>query len=520
MIRSNYRTGRGRRQLARRVVQSYPQPPPVKGWNARDSLPNMQSDEASILDNMIAERAQVKTRGGSAAHATGLPGAVETLMTWNGPTASKMFAASVAAIYEVTSAGSIGSAEISSLTNAHWQYANFSISSGDYISLVNGADSARLYDGTTWTTPTFTGVTSSTLVNVNVFKNMLFYIEKDSLSFWYFPVETVSGAITEFDLGPRCTLGGYLMAGASWTYDGGNGPDDYAVFITSEGELIVYSGTDPDSADTWAHTGTFKLGAPLGRRCFLSVGSELVILTQDGFVGMGQLLRVGRSRNDKAYSDMISGAVKDAVRDWKANFGWQAVFYPLGNLVLVNIPISENGLSYQFVRNTRNGAWSRFTDWDASCWGILNDELYFGNDTVVDKADTTLADKGTDIDIDARCAFTALRRPGKRKQLSMVGPMFGSSGTINLKFNVNRDYGSQAPENVVASTITVSSGGAVWDVATWDVADWAGGSTAIKYWHGAEGDCEAAAFRLQASSQETLEWTGTDYLFEEGASFP
>ena len=522
MIRSSRRAGRGRARLARPVVRSHQLPPPVKGWNARDSLPNMREDEASILDNMVAERAQVKIRGGSDAFATGLPGAVESLLVWNGPSSSKMFAASVAAIYETSSAGAIGAAEISSLTNARWQYANFSISAGDYISLVNGADSARLYDGTTWTTPTFTGVTSANLINVNVFKNMLFYIEKDSLSFWYFPVETVSGAISEFDLGPRCTLGGYLMAAASWTYDGGDGPDDYAIFITSEGELIVYSGTDPSDASAWAHVGTFKIAPPLGRRCFLSVAAELVVLTMDGFLGLSQLLRAGRSRNDKAYSDRISGAVQDAVTSWKGNFGWEAVFYPRKNQVLVNIPVAENGTSYQYVRNTRNDAWCRFLAWDADCFAIYNDDLYFGANTVVDKADSGKDDKGAAIDVDVRQAFSYLRAPGVRKQLSMVGPMLSSSGAVSVKMHVNRDFENIAPENVVVAGAVISVGGygPDWDTATWDEVFWADAGRPVKYWHGAEGDCDAAAFRMQVTTDETFEWTGTDILYQPGATFP
>jgi hypothetical protein len=43
--------------------------------------------------------------------------------------------------------------------------------------------------------------------------------------------------------------------------------DDYAAFITSEGQVAVYSGADPASSTTWSLVGVFDIGAPIGRRC-------------------------------------------------------------------------------------------------------------------------------------------------------------------------------------------------------------------------------------------------------------
>lgn len=74
------------------------------------------------------------------------------------------------------------------------------------------------------------------------------------------------------------------MAMASWTRDSGNGIEDLAAFITSRGEVHVYSGTDPASADTWQRVGTFKIPEPVGRRCLIKVGGDVGILTTQGLV--------------------------------------------------------------------------------------------------------------------------------------------------------------------------------------------------------------------------------------------
>ena len=332
MIRPSKILGRRRVMLSRGNARSHTMPPPYNGWNARDALIAMKDDDATILDNWFPERTFVRSRGGTAAHATGLPSFVESLMTWAGPTSSKMFAASGGTIHEVSAAAAVGSPDISSLTNARWQHVNFANSAGNYLYIVNGSDAPRYYNGSSWTTPTITGagLTASNFIHVNAFKNQLWFVEKNSQSFWYFPVETISGAITEFDLGPRFTLGGYLVATGTWTVDGSNGPSNYGIFVTSKGEVIIYQGTDPGDAGAWQHMGTFNIGAPIGRRCLMSVGGEMVVLTSDGFIGLSQVLPTGRARADRAYSDQISGAVEEVIGKHRSNFGWQAILTRMG----------------------------------------------------------------------------------------------------------------------------------------------------------------------------------------------
>jgi len=85
-----------RRALIQRAAANVASlPAPVGGWNARDSLANMAPTDAVTLENFFPGVASVNLRGGYSKHATGLPGQVETLMTYNGAATTKMFAASV-----------------------------------------------------------------------------------------------------------------------------------------------------------------------------------------------------------------------------------------------------------------------------------------------------------------------------------------------------------------------------------------------------------------------------------------
>jgi hypothetical protein len=119
-----------------------------------------------------------------------------------------------------------------------------------------------------YTTIGITGVNSNTFINVNLFKNRLYFTQKDTLTCWYLDVDAIGGPASPLYFGGIARNSGYLQAMGTWTLDAGQGADDYAVFVTSMGEVMVYNGTDPDNADTWALKGVWQLGQTFSRRCF------------------------------------------------------------------------------------------------------------------------------------------------------------------------------------------------------------------------------------------------------------
>ena len=154
-------------------------PAPIGGWNARDSLANMKPTDAVQLVNYFPTATNVVLRGGFQKHATGLPAQVETLMAYNGATTQTLFAISNGAIYNVTTAGAVGAAVVSGLSGSRFEWTNVATPGGNFLYAVSGGNSPRLYDGATWTAitgasvPAITGVTTSELDNVCLFKNRL-----------------------------------------------------------------------------------------------------------------------------------------------------------------------------------------------------------------------------------------------------------------------------------------------------------------------------------------------------------
>ena len=73
-------------------------PAPVGGWNARDSLANMEPTDAVTLENLFPQTSNVVLRGGYAEHATGLGGQVQSLMVYNSGATVKMFGAAATSL--------------------------------------------------------------------------------------------------------------------------------------------------------------------------------------------------------------------------------------------------------------------------------------------------------------------------------------------------------------------------------------------------------------------------------------
>src|SRR3990167_4488947 len=126
-------------------------PAPVGGWNARDSLASMKPADAVLLVNWMPRSTILEVRYGHSQHVTGIVGQVETLMAYSGAGTAEMWGIASGSIYNVTTAGAVGAASVTGLTNSRWQHVNIATSGGNFLEMCNGADGVYTYNGTTWT---------------------------------------------------------------------------------------------------------------------------------------------------------------------------------------------------------------------------------------------------------------------------------------------------------------------------------------------------------------------------------
>jgi hypothetical protein len=489
-------------------------PAPIGGLNTRDSVDLLPPTDAIRLDNFFPARSHVQVRNGYDDHVTGLPSTVQSLMVYNSGTANTMFAASGTAVYDVTSAGAVGSAVITSLSNAQFQWSNITTSGGAFLWICNGEDAPRHWNGSAWATPTLSGVTAANIVNVTLFKERLFFVFNDSLTFGFLPVNAVAGTVAEFDLGSVFGRGGQLQAIGTWTRDGGAGPEDNALFWTDEGEIAMYAGTDPADATKWSLVGVYNVGRPIGRRCILNVGSDCYLITENGVLPMTQVLGTGEAAPNLAITDKISATYNDAVVNFASTFGWEGELYPRGGYGLFNVPASTTGNFNQYVVNLETGAWARFTDQNSYTWAVLNSDLYFGGNTKVHKADSGPDDGGTAIAASAKTAFIYFGGRTGPNRYTAIRPVMASDAALTVSIGFDVDY------NDGTSTLTPSTGtsdAATWDVAAWDTAAWAAPINTKLEWLSVSEIGWNAAVRLRTqTSAQSVRWLATDVRFEQG----
>lgn len=450
-------------------------PSPTDGWDAISPLAEMDPKRAPILDNWVARPGYVELRGGYLPFASVIADSpVESLMVYRSPSAEKMFAAAGGSIYDIASGGA-GTPVVTGLGSARWQYINFTPGNGtDVIQLVNGVDQLRQYDGTSWTTPAITGLpggSTANIININAQKRRIWYVMNQSSTAAYMPTDAITGAIAgTLELGALWKKGGYLVSMESWTIDGGSGPQDYALFMSSRGQVTIYSGIDPTDATNWQLVGVFDVAPPIGRRCMLRVGSDVAIITQQGVLPISQALPFDPSADRSvALTARIQNAMSQAALIGQNFFGWQLISYPNQQLALLNVPLAENSQQVQYVMNTLNGSWSRFVGWNANCFEIYNNNLYWGgNHGDINQGYAGGADLVSPILADMQCAFNWMDEPGKVKRMTMIQPLLTLGGNVTPTLGIDVDFMSSN----LSVPVTTLSGTVFWDQAIWDRDQW------------------------------------------------
>lgn len=360
-----------------------------------------------------------------------------------------------------------------------------------------------------------TGVDPADLINVNLFKNRLYYTEKNSMKVWYLDVDAIAGAAQPLDFGGIAASGGFIQAMGTWTIDAGQGVNDYAVFATNMGEIIVYEGDDPANVDTWALRGVWQLGYIFERRCFFKWSGDLLLLSQDGLTPLASALQSSRLDPRINLTDKIYYAISQAASLYSTFYGWQIHYYASENMLIINVP-SSTGYN-QFVMHTISKAWSSFSGIEASCWELSNDKMYFGGDGFVGDFWSAYNDDGSNINATIQQAYTYFENPGELKRFTMVRPIFQTdNGIPSVLAGINTDFSVQNNLGAISFNPTDNRIG-TWDNAVWDQSTWGGGYQVTKNWQGVTGLGFSGGLAMKIASQGIdVHWVSCDYVFEKG----
>lgn len=467
-------------------AQPFAFPAPVKGLVLNESRMVATPGSARVLDNWICRTDSIRCRGGYLKYATIAPSApVVSMFTYRAGGTEKLFAASAASVYDITTvadAGVIPTAAFTGQTSGYYSSANFGTTSGNYLYICNGDDSPMLFDGSTWTaitgasSPAITGVTTSGLSQVWVYASRLWFVEGSSMTAWYLPVDSIGGAALSVSLAGVFKKGGSLMFGASWSLDAGDGLDDKCVFVSTEGEVAIYAGIDPSSASTWALQGVYEISPPLGINAIMRAGGDLLIATTVGLVPLSEAIkRDVAALSLGAVSRRIEPYWQDQANDYLSDaLPWEIERWAVEGVMVVTQPKASMSLGTMLVANLQTGAWSRFTNMDARCLGVLNDYIYYGSsDGLVYRLQETGSDNGTPY----TCVYI-----GQHEQMGFMGektlaqmrPLFSSNIPIQPQVSALVNY-SETRSSAPNSHVSTETDG--WDISVWDTSLWDASAT-------------------------------------------
>lgn len=517
---------------------------PIGGLNDKDSLVGMDSRYAIQLTNWWPGQSELHTRKGSFTWATGFNGDVQTIFEYCGVDGvNKLFGVAGGSIYDITTSGNVSQTTYwgdytvdgyfetgeklpaySGLTSSILHDITFSTPAANsvFVYLVNGVDPAVLYDGTDFTeitdtsTPiSITGIDTRNLSHGCTFKGRVFFVEKNSQSLWYLPPISAGGAATELDLGSIFQRGGYITSIYTWTIDAGQGSDDMLVVLSSNGEVIVFQGTDPSNVATWAMKGLYFIGRPIGSRAGAKFGGDLLILCEQGLVPLSTALLTATIDDRATRTDKIQNTFKQFVNANQALFGFEVCVYPSEGAIIINFPNSVSTGSVQYCQNTVTGAWTDFSGWDAVTFKETTQGLMFGSRGVVKRAWIGEADDSSPIVAECVTSFTDLGSPATVKQVSGIRPYLSGNGSPSIIYGINGDYHVQPVDGVMSYQ---PPSGMVWGAMIWGNMFWGGSMRPLSpSWHAAGGFYRtvAASIKIQ-NNQSAVSWAATDFLYQPG----
>lgn len=518
-----------------------PIPAAMGGINAVDGLTAMPPSDAIFLNNLVPSTYGLRVRTGYTEWATSVgSGGVRTIIPFIGSSSSfdRMFGCAQDGIYDCSSSGAIGAAEISfatsDATSGYGSWVNFVNDAGAYFCLYcDETNGYYVYTSATDTWAKITlgagatqisGVDPANLAYVMIFKKRVWFIEKNTNNAWYLSTNAIYGAATQFNFGNKFRHGGTLQALYSWTVDGGAGIDDLLVAVSTGGDVIIYKGTDPATATDWFQQGSWFIGAtPAGRRIAGSFGGELYLLSVYGLIPATKLISGALIQQENvALSRKITPLISQEMFNSRSTLGWEVKLVSTENLILVSTP-KRTGYDYkQFVQSINFQGWSNYLDIPYYTGEEWKGEFYIGASDGTIYIHTGNLDGVTldgltysEISSSALQAFNDHSSSGLYHRAQFVRPVFLSQQppafNIQIRYDYNLDPYITPPNSLFGS-------GTVWDTGVWDVALWLGEFNETEPVFGGSGIGRAMAVGISMLTGSETVLVRYDLMYDTGGA--
>lgn len=484
------RTPTQKRKPRRSQLASFPAPTGGKVSNRNLALardPN-QPPGAAVLDDWFPTATGCILRRGIIRRASIVADdPVLSIFSYISGSSQQLFAAVSTGIRDITTVATpdvfSGPDVLTGQTSGNWNVVQFATAGGEFLIGVNGTDPAFVYDGATFAATTITvpfgsGLDTSDLSYVWVYKQRIYFLQKDSMNVWYLPVDSIGGALTLLPLGGVFVRGGTLTWGQAWSLDSGGsgGLSEQCVFVTTEGEVAAYQGLFPGDA-SWAKVSSYRIGRPMGDKAFMRAGGDIVIATTVGFVSLAAASRLDYAAlGQNAVSYPIEDDWAEAVQT-RGQLDWRVEVWPDQQMALISPPPILGQVPIVFVVNVNTGKWCVFNNWDVRSLGLFMGAMFFGSaNGTVRQAMVGGTDEGLPYTGQIVPLFEDLGQPGNVKIAKMARAVIRSSFEANPRLSGQSNYIVDLPP---PPSLGIPPAGSEWGVGLWGEALWGESRTSI-----------------------------------------
>lgn len=499
---------------------------PTAGLNYRDSFITLGPKDAVVLDNFIARPTGCALRQGYQKYVTGLGGVVGSFMPYLAQNSadSKLFAAVGEDIFDVTdSANAPVLVETTTSTDGVWSSIMFSAPTQNFLCCTSPSGGYWTYDeagGWVDRLSALTGFVGNPGC-IASWKNRLFIVAAGTNKVYYLPVNSIQGAASELDFGPLMKHGGHVVAIVNWTLNAGLTIDNYFVVFGSQGDILVYQGTDPDDVSTFALKGIWYAGRPpVGDRFFTEYGGELFVLTELGLLPLSKMVNGMVADSYSVMSAKIGPVLNPMLTRLLDNSTWELELAENNDLLVISPP--KEGTQYrQYVMYIQTGAWSTFSGLPIYSMTTYNGQMYFGDDDgnvylgLYGDLDDVNRDGtgGNDIAGQVQGGFNDFGSPANLKLFNMARPIFVSeqapavSAQLNIEYTFNPIYSSPNFVNVNSS---------LWGTGEWDEASWTGETNTYAAWVGLQGMGYYGSLRVAVKGKPNTIYVSSTIMYQPG----
>lgn len=519
-----------RRAAAAQTAQVGVIPAPTGGLNYRDPIAAMTPQDALVMTNFIPRQQGCELRKGYQIYAEpeALPGdPVESVFSYKAPNNAndKVFIAVNGNIYDVTAGGTPTVAVTGTgSTDDEWWTTQFSTPADTFLLAVSPGAGYWTYSTTSgWVNRTATTVGLPLNVRtVAVWKRRVWFTVKNDPQVYYMrDVDHINGHADPFPMGSVLRNGGYVSALVNWTIDAGASIDDYLVAIGTEGDVAVWEGTDPTSANTFQIKGVWYVGpVPRHGAYFTPFGGDVMIVSELGLVPLSRLVAGQYSQDQQVGpASKIQSVFAPLVRKLLEEKYFDVFVVPSSEVLVIKLP-ADGGNYRQFAMNVTTGAWCQFIGMPIYSAAIIQGQLYFGTvDGYTcrglygdrDGADIS-ALGGNYIEGDIQTSFQNFGTPSQLKKFGMAKPIFIATASPSIKLQINTQFDLSS---VAGSPYFSGTDNGVWDASLWNAATWVGQQT-YQSWYGTAGLGYYGSLRMKVRGLPATVFTSAHLMTETG----